>query len=73
MIAFPVLVARSVSTQGTDTMALMAPVGLQNQLPVNADGSFSKAAVLSCALFRDAASAVIVGTRYALQCPRTQG
>ncbi|KAK9807174.1 hypothetical protein WJX73_003677 [Symbiochloris irregularis] len=37
--------------------------GLQNQLPINEDGSYSKAAVLSCALFRDAASAVIVGSR----------
>lgn len=37
--------------------------GLQNQLPGSAKGEHSKAAVLSCALFRDAASAVIVGCR----------
>ncbi len=39
--------------------------GLQNQLPPVKDGeSHTKAALLSCALFRDAASSAVVGTRY---------
>ena len=38
--------------------------GLQNQLPGTAAGEHSRAALLSCALFRDAASAVIMGGRY---------
>lgn len=47
--------------------------GLQNQLPGSAKGEHSKAAVLSCALFRDAASAVIVGCRpRSLERPRAE-
>ena len=40
--------------------------GLQNQLPGTATGEHSRAALLSCALFRDAASAVIMGGRCTL-------